>query len=80
MRLYHAGARCAVSEPVFVARRDASAEGDGYLLATIYDEDRDASHLAIFDACDVEAGPLARAHLDHRVPMGFHGSWRAGSA
>jgi carotenoid cleavage dioxygenase-like enzyme len=75
MQTYHAGARCAVSEPVFVARRAAATEDDGYLLATIYDEVRNASHLAVFDARDVTAGPVARALLDHRVPMGFHGSW-----
>ena len=75
MQTCHLGARCAVSEPVFVARRDSTAEGDGYLLATIYDEDRNASHLAVFDASDVATGPIARAALDHRVPMGFHGSW-----
>jgi carotenoid cleavage dioxygenase len=77
MQTYHLGSRCAVSEPVFVARRGAPAQGDGYLLATVFDEDRNASHLAVFDAGDVTAGPIARAHLDHRVPMGFHGSWRA---
>jgi len=76
MQTYHAGARRAVSEPVFVARRGATDEGDGYLLATIYDEARNASHLAVLDARDVVAGPIARAYLDHRVPMGFHGSWR----
>ncbi len=53
-----------------------SAEGDGYLLATVFDERRNASHLAVFDAQQVETGPIARAHLDHRVPLGFHGSWR----
>ena len=77
MQAHHAGAGSAVSEPVFVARRASADEGDGYLLATIYDEGRNASHLAIYDARDVSAGPFARAHLDHRVPMGFHGCWRA---
>ena len=75
MQTCHLGARCAVSEPVFVARRDSTVEGDGYLLATIYDEDRNASRLAVFDAYDVTIGPIACAYLDHRIPMGFHGSW-----
>ena len=76
LQTYHFGPRCAVSEPVFVARRSAISEGDGYLLATVYDEDRNAGHLAVLDAMNVAAGPVARAYLDHRVPMGFHGSWR----
>jgi len=29
------------------------------------------------DAQNVSAGPLATAYLDHRVPFGFHGNWKA---
>lgn len=73
---YAAGPRSAVAEPVFVPRSRGAAEGDGYLLTNIFDEDRNASHLAIFDAQEIERGPIARAHLDHRVPVGFHGQWK----
>lgn len=73
MRLWRAPAGQAVSEPVFVAR--GPAEGEGYLLAVIYDEARHASHVAAFDAERLEDGPLAKAWLDHHVPAGFHGSF-----
>ncbi|HUA33977.1 MAG TPA: carotenoid oxygenase family protein [Candidatus Binataceae bacterium] len=76
MRIYNAGPAFALAEPVFVPESHDAAEGDGYLLTNIYDEARDASHLAIFDASEIERGPIARAHLDHRVPVGFHGQWR----
>jgi carotenoid cleavage dioxygenase-like enzyme len=76
MSVFHAGTTAAVSEGVFVAKSSTSMEGDGYVLATIFDERRNASQLAVFDAHEIEAGPVARAHLDHRVPLGFHGSWR----
>jgi carotenoid cleavage dioxygenase len=76
MRVYSAGLRSAVAEPVFVPRSSAASEGEGYLLTNIFDEERNASHLAIFDAERIEAGPIARAHLDHRVPVGFHALWR----
>lgn len=76
-RLWRALEHQAVSEPVFVARSGSSEEGVGYLLATVFDERRNASHLAILDAERVEDGPVARAHLDHRVPAGFHGSFVA---
>ena len=76
MRVYSAGPRCAVAEPVFVARQGSSREGEGYLLTNIFDEQRNASHLAIFDAEQIEHGPIARALLDHRVPVGFHATWR----
>jgi len=76
MQVYSAGACCAVAEPVFVQKKTDAREGEGYLLTNIFDENRNASHLAIFDAEEVERGPIARAHLDHRVPVGFHGVWR----
>jgi carotenoid cleavage dioxygenase-like enzyme len=76
MRTYCAGPRCAVAEPVFVAKSPDAEEGEGYLLTNIFDEQRNTSHLAIFDAGDIERGPVARAHLDHRMPVGFHACWR----
>jgi carotenoid cleavage dioxygenase len=76
METYDVGAGCATNEPIFVPRSDDSAEGDGLLLANVYDENRKASHLVILDAQNVGAGPLATAYLDHRVPFGFHGNWR----
>jgi carotenoid cleavage dioxygenase len=30
----------------------------------------------VFDAQNLKDGPLALAHLSHRVPAGFHGNWR----
>ncbi|MFZ1888533.1 MAG: carotenoid oxygenase family protein [Candidatus Binataceae bacterium] len=76
MRTYCAGPRCAVAEPVFVAKSPDAKDGEGYLLTNIFDEQRNTSHLAIFDAEDIEHGPVARAHLDHRMPVGFHACWR----
>jgi len=62
-----------VSEPVFAPR--GSDEGDGWLLAVIFCGKRLTSDLAVFDATDIEAGPLALAHLPVRVPAGFHGNF-----
>jgi carotenoid cleavage dioxygenase len=75
MRLWRAPTGCSVSEPVFAAR--GAGDGDGWLLVVVFDAARNASHLAILDAERIEAGPIARAHLDHRVPAGFHGSFVA---
>jgi carotenoid cleavage dioxygenase-like enzyme len=62
-----------VSEPVFVPR--GAAEGDGWLLAVLFRAVSCTSDLAIFDATDIEAGPVALVHLPCRVPDGFHGNW-----
>jgi len=75
--VYDVGAGCATNEPIFVPRANDAAEGDGYLLANVYSEARKASHLVVLDAQNVSAGPLATAYLDHRVPFGFHGNWKA---
>ena len=44
-------------------------------MTYVYDANRDASDLAIFDAQDLERGPVASVHLPVRVPYGFHGNW-----
>jgi len=64
-----------ISEPVFVARGDEAAEGDGWLLAVVYRGCENRSDLAVFNATDVETGPVALVQLAHRVPDGFHGNW-----
>ena len=64
-----------ISEPVFVERGKDAAEGDGWLLAVVWRARENRSDLAVFNASDVDAGPVALVHLGHRVPDGFHGNW-----
>jgi carotenoid cleavage dioxygenase-like enzyme len=64
-----------ISEPVFVERSKDAAEGDGWLLAVVWRARENRSDLAVFNATDVEAGPVALLQLGHRVPDGFHGNW-----
>jgi len=66
----------ATGEPVFVPRSADAPEGDGWVLAVIYHGEADASDLAVFDATDIAAGPIATARAPRRVPFGFHGNWR----
>ncbi len=65
----------AVSEPVFVPRAADSAEGDGWLLATVYRGAEARSDLAVYEAGALADGPVATVPLSHRVPFGFHGNW-----
>ena len=64
-----------ISEPVFVARGEDAVEGDGWLLAVVWRARENRSDLAVFNATDVDAGPVALVRLGHRVPDGFHGNW-----
>lgn len=72
--IWDAGLTQAVAEPVFAP--GGAAEGDGWILTNVYDEASDTSCLAVLDARDVVAGPVARAQVAHRVPVGFHALWR----
>ncbi len=63
------------AEPVFVARPDATAEDDGWLLVAVHDATTDSSELVILDAADMSSPPRARIVLPQRVPDGFHGDW-----
>jgi carotenoid cleavage dioxygenase len=64
-----------ISEPVFVERGRDAAESDGWLLAAVWRARENRSDLAVFNATDVETGPIALVQLGHRVPDGFHGNW-----
>ena len=64
-----------ISEPVFVERGSDAAEGGGWLLAVVWRARENRSDLAVFDATEIAAGPIALVHLGHRVPDGFHGNW-----
>src|SRR5665647_1811476 len=64
-----------ISEPVFVERARDAAEGDGWLLAVVWRARESRSDLAVFNARDIQAGPVALVQLGHRVPDGFHGNW-----
>ncbi len=75
LEIHDVGEGCATNEPIFVPKSESSPEGEGFLLANVYDANRKASHLVILDAQNVSAGPLAKAYVDHRIPFGFHGNW-----
>ena len=60
-------------------RSDDAPEGDGFLLSLATSFDTHTTSLLIFDALALSKGPLAKVHLSHRVPAGFHGFWRPGT-
>lgn len=62
-------------EPVFVGRRGAVDEDDGWVMSYVYDANRNASDVVILDAKDFAGPPVATIQLPVRVPFGFHGGW-----
>ncbi|MEU7580912.1 carotenoid oxygenase family protein [Streptomyces sp. NPDC041068] len=75
---FPAGHSC--GEPVFVPRTSSTPgqEDDGYLLTFAHDRSRGTSYLAILDAADLSAAPVAEIHVPVRIPAGFHGNWIPG--
>lgn len=69
------GRGCFPSEAVFVPRTAKAEEDDGFLLTVVYDAPEDSSYLAILNAQNLDAEPIAMAKVRDRVPMGFHGNY-----
>jgi carotenoid cleavage dioxygenase len=46
-----------------------------YLLTFAHDRAAGTSYLAVLDATDLAAAPVAEVHVPVRIPAGFHGSW-----
>jgi carotenoid cleavage dioxygenase len=76
-QLWHAGRHGHVGESVFAADPIGSAEDAGWLLNAVHDDRTGMTDLCVLDAHDVAAGPVARVHLDRRMPFGFHANWFA---
>ncbi len=64
-------------EPVFIPRKDATAEDDGWVMALSHDEATDQSRLLIVDAQDFDGPAVAEVIMPRRVPYGAHGNWMA---
>lgn len=62
-------------EPVFVPRAPDAPEGDGYLLLLVNRYDTMLNDLLLFDAQDLEAGPIATIKLPIRLRNGLHVNW-----
>jgi len=66
-------------EPIFAPRQgyNYSENGaePGYVLTEYNNQHTGKAYLAIFDAEHIGDGPIAKAHLEHHLPIGFHGCW-----
>jgi carotenoid cleavage dioxygenase-like enzyme len=66
------------SEAPFAPRIGATEEDDGYLVSFITDMTEDRSECILVDARDIEAGPVCRIILPHRISSGTHAAWADG--
>ena len=62
----------------FAPADEATSEDHGYLISFVRNETADQSEVHIFDAQDIEVGPICKLILPCRVPEGFHATWARG--
>ena len=75
LKTWSPGPGCGVHEPQFVPGGAGSAEGEGYLLVIVNRLEEMRSDVAILDAQQLEAGPVALIRMPTRVRSTFHGMW-----
>ncbi|PUE36781.1 carotenoid oxygenase family protein [Limnohabitans sp. Hippo4] len=63
------------SESPMAPCHDSQAEDDGYVVSFITDMNTNRSECMVLDARCIEAGPVARILLPHRISSGTHSCW-----
>jgi len=78
---YDYGTGACGSETCFAPRTGAgfgSREDDGYLVTFVHDSANWTSRCLVFDAQDIEQGPVAVIRMPRRFSIGFHATWVRG--
>ena len=63
------------SESPMAPVRPNGEEDDGAVVTFVTDMNEDASWALVFDAADIEQGPVARMRLPQRICVGTHSYW-----
>lgn len=75
-KLWNAGNRISLAEPVFAPKSLKAREGEGYLMGVAYHVDQNLrSDLVILDAEHLEEGPIATVRLPVQASPQVHGWW-----
>ncbi|MEZ5743299.1 MAG: carotenoid oxygenase family protein [Sphingomonadaceae bacterium] len=70
-----AGPTSTLQEPCFIPRSADAPEGDGWIVQVCNRLEERNSDLLIFDALEIEKGPVAIVHIPIRLRFGLHGNW-----
>ena len=75
-KLWNAGNKVSLAEPVFAPKSANAREGEGYLMGVAYNLDQNLrSDLVILDAERLEDGPIATVRLPVQASPQVHGWW-----
>lgn len=69
------GPTSSVQEPCFIPRSPDAAEGDGWIVLVVNRLDTSTSDLLLFEAKDIDKGPIAEMNIPVRMKFGLHGNW-----
>ncbi len=64
-----------VGEPVFAPEPGLDSDAHGYWMTFATDRTDGSSWFLVIPAEDPASGPVARARIPVRVPLGLHGCW-----
>ncbi len=64
-----------LQEPCFVPRSKDAPEGDGWIVQVCNRLEEHRSDLLVFDALDIEKGPIATINVPIRLRFGLHGNF-----
>ena len=65
------------SESPMAPRTSSQGESDGYVVTFTSDMRSDSSACEVFDASQIDAGPIAKVKLPQRICVGTHSYWAA---
>ncbi len=64
-----------LQEPCFIPRAADAPEGDGWIVQVCNRLEEQRSDLLLFDALEIEKGPIATINIPFRLRFGLHGNW-----
>ncbi|KPL68340.1 lignostilbene-alpha,beta-dioxygenase [Erythrobacter sp. SG61-1L] len=64
-----------IQEPCFIPRTPDAAEGDGWIVMVCNRLEERGSELLLFEATNIEQGPIATIDIPVRLRFGLHGNW-----
>ena len=68
-----------VEEHIVIARPGSNRELDGWIVGSAFDAKSQRTCVSVFDAANINNGPVARAWLPDWLPLGFHGNFTQAS-
>ncbi|MEO7246881.1 MAG: carotenoid oxygenase family protein, partial [Novosphingobium sp.] len=70
-----AGPVSTLQEPCFIPRGKDAVEGDGWIVQVCNRLEEHRSDLLLFEALEIEKGPIATINIPIRLRFGLHGNW-----